>query len=90
MAEDIYAKLREKLTEQGGWPQPYMFKFIIPSDIKKLALVEAIFGEDAQISIRQSKSNKYTSITAKEVMISPEEVIKTYRKAEGIEGLISL
>ena len=90
MAKDIYANLREKLEEQGGWPQPYMFKFIIPSDNQKLAQVEAIFGEDAQVTTRQSKSNKYISITAKEVMISPEEVISTYKRAEGIEGLMSL
>ncbi len=90
MAEDIYANLREKLEEQGGWPQPYLFKFIIPSDNQKLALVEAIFGNEAQITTRQSKSNKFISISAKEVMMSPEEVIATYKRAEGIEGIISL
>lgn len=90
MAEDIYANLRKKLEEQGGWPQPYLFKFIIPSDNQKLALVEAIFGNEAQITTRQSKSNKFISISAKEVMMSPEEVIATYKRAEGIEGIISL
>ena len=90
MADDVYTNLKKKLKEQGGWPQPYMFKFIIPSDNKKLAQVEAIFGSDAQVTTRLSKSNKYISVTAKEVMISPEEVINTYKKAEGIEGLISL
>ncbi len=89
MAEDIYANLREKLEEQGGWPQPYMFKFIIPSDNQKLAQVEAIFGENAQVTTRQSKSNKFISITGKEVMMNPEEVIDTYKRAEGIEGLMS-
>ena len=90
MAEDIYANLKEKLVEQGGWPQPYLFKFIIPSDNKKLALVEALFGDEAQITTRQSKSNKYISISAKEVMISPNEVIAVYHEATKIEGIITL
>ncbi len=90
MAEDIYANLREKLEEQGGWPQPYLFKFIIPSDNKKLALVEAIFGSEAQVTTRQSKSNKYISITAKEVMMNVDEVMAIYDNANKIEGIISL
>jgi len=90
MQEDFYAGLRSKLEAQFDWPQLYLFKFIIPSDNKKLALVEALFGENAQVSIRQSKSNKFTSISAKEVMISPDEVIAIYKKAEAIEGIMSL
>ncbi|PCI92996.1 MAG: hypothetical protein COB15_17055 [Flavobacteriales bacterium] len=90
MAEDIYANLKEKLEEQGGWPQPYLFKFIIPSDNQKLAQLQALFGENAQVTTRQSKSNKFISISAKEVMISPEEVIKVYKKAGKIEGIMSL
>jgi len=90
MAEDIYANLREKLEEQGGWPQIYLFKFIIPSDNKKLALVEALFGTEAQVTTRQSKSNKFISISAKEVMMNVDEVMAVYRKASDIEGIMSL
>ena len=90
MEEDFYSSLKNKLEEQFDWPQPYLFKFIIPSDNKKLALAEALFGADVQITIRQSKTNKYISISAKEVMISPNEVIAVYKKAEKIEGIISL
>ena len=90
MAEDIYVNLREKLEEQGGWPQPYLFKFIVPSDNKKIALVEAIFEENTQVTLRQSKSNKFTSISAKEVMMSPDEVIAIYKKAAKVEGIMSL
>ena len=90
MKEDFYSSLKKKLEEQFDWPQPYLFKFIIPSDNKKLALVEALFGKDAQVTTRQSKTNKYISISAKELMISPEEVIAVYKKAGEIEGIISL
>ncbi len=90
MEEDFYAKLKLKLEDQFDWPQPYLFKFIVPSDNQKLALVEALFGEDAQVTTRQSKNNKFTSVSAKEVMISPDEVIAVYKKAAHIEGIISL
>lgn len=90
MEEDFYANLKNKLEDQFDWPQPYLFKFIIPSDNKKLALVEALFGADAQVSTRQSRSNKFISISAKEVMISPDEVITVYKKAGKIEGIMSL
>ena len=90
MKEDFYANLKSKLEEQFNWPHLYLFKFIIPADNKKLALVEALFGEDAQVTTRQSKSNKFVSVSAKEVMISADEVIAVYKKASKIEGIMSL
>lgn len=88
--ENFYTNLKEKLENQFSWPQLYLFKFIIPADNKKLALVEALFGAEAQVTTRQSKSNKFISISAKEVMISADAVIEVYKKAEKIEGIISL
>lgn len=90
MAEDVYANLRAKLEEEGGFPKPYLFKFIIPSDNQKLALVEALFGKEAQVTTRQSKSNKFISVSAKEVMMSVDEVMVIYNKSTEIEGIISL
>ena len=90
MKDDFYANLKSKLEEQFDWPHLYLFKFIIPSDNKKLALVEALFGGDAQVTTRQSKNNKFISISAKEVMISADEVIAVYKKASKIEGIMSL
>lgn len=90
MKEDFYNRLKEKLENQFTWPQVYMFKFIIPSDNHKLALVEALFGEMAIVTTRQSSTNKFISITAKEMMLSPNEIIEIYKKAEKIEGIISL
>lgn len=90
MAEDFYTKLKQKLEEQHTFPSVYLFKFIIPSDNKKLAQVEALFGSEAQVSTRQSSSNKFISISAKEVMLSADSIIAVYKKAEKIEGIISL
>jgi len=90
MKEDFYNNLEEKLNDQHTWPSVYMFKFIIPSDNKKLAQVEALFGAEAIVTTKQSSSNKFISITAKEMMIGASEVINVYKKAALIEGIISL
>lgn len=88
--EKFYNSLKAKLEEQFSWPSVYMFKFIIPADNHRLALVEALFGKEAEVLTRQSKTNKFISVTAKEMMINPDEIIEVYKKAEKIEGIISL
>ncbi len=86
-----YESLRIRLEKDFSWPSVYLFKFIIPSDNKKIALVESAFpSKESKINIRQSANGKYVSISVKEVMLSPSEVIEKYQKLEGIEGLISL
>ena len=89
--EERYLKLKEQLAESQSWPAIYMFKFIIPADNQKLSQVESLFNsKEAEVSVRTSRKGNFLSITAKELMIDPERVIDRYRKAEGIEGLISL
>lgn len=89
--KEKYLKLMEQLTEGFDWPTVYMFKFIVPADNAKIAQVENLFNsEEAQISIRNSRKGNFVSITAKELMLSPEKVIDRYLEAENIKGLISL
>ena len=84
-------KLLIQLTDNFDWPTVYMFKFIVPADNSKIAQVESLFNsEEAEISLRNSRKGNFVSITAKEMMLSPEKVIDRYVKAEGIKGLISL
>jgi uncharacterized protein len=90
MKDNFYENLKQKLEEQTKFPSVYMFKFIIPSDNKKLAQVESLFGKEAQITTRQSSSNKFISVTAKELMINADEIIAVYKNAEKIEGIMSL
>jgi exonuclease III len=85
-----FDSLRLKLDQEGGFPKVFMFKFIVPSNNRDIALVQNLFSEDSQISIRASKSGKYTSISAKEVMIDSDSIIKRYQKALEIDGLIAL
>lgn len=89
--KEKYLKLEEQLKEGFEWPQVYMFKFIVPADNKKIAKVENLFNsKEATINLRQSRKGNFVSVTAKEMMMSPEKVIDRYLEAEEIEGLISL
>lgn len=90
MKEDFYVSLKQKLEEQHSFPALYLFKFIIPADNHKLALVEALFGPEAQVTTNQSRTNKYISISAKEIMLSADSIITIYKEAEKIEGIVSL
>ncbi len=84
MNSEFFDNLKNKLDDQCEWPHLYMFKFIIPADNHKLARVESLFGSEAIITTRQSSNNKFISITAKEMVISSDEVINIYKKATEI------
>lgn len=90
MAEFNYDELRAKLNAGNPWPQIYMFKFIVPSDNQKIALAENLFEDDAEIKLQPSSKGKYTSLTARVVMLDAEAVIDVYKRASEIEGIISL
>ena len=84
-----FDELRKKL-EKDSWPTIYMFKFIVPSDNHKIALIESFFEDTSELNHQPSSNGKYTSITARQVMLSADAVIDIYRKAAEIEGIISL
>lgn len=89
MNEINFNSLREKLEKQE-WPSVYMFKFIIESGNKNLALLEALFGETSKIHLKESSNGKYISLTATELMLSANDVVEIYKNASKIEGIISL
>jgi putative lipoic acid-binding regulatory protein len=88
--EEFLKSLHAKLDETTEWPSVYMFKFIIPADNRRIAMVEALFSPEAKISTKESSGGKYISITGKVVMLNALEIIEKYRKAAEIEGLIAL
>lgn len=90
MALQNFDTLREQLTSNFSWPSVYMFKFIAPADNRVFALLSELFSEHAEFSNRSSKAGKYISITVKELMISPDEVIERVQKASSIEGVMVL
>ncbi len=90
MTEDDLKRFREKLTETVTFPSVYMFKMIVPSENRSIALTENLFEENADIHTIESGSGKYTSITAKQVVMNVDEIIEVYKRAGTIKGIIFL
>ncbi|MBI3238644.1 MAG: DUF493 family protein [Flavobacteriia bacterium] len=86
---DPFVKLREQLALQE-WPNVYLFKFIVPNESDLLAKVMSLFGEVAEIALHESKTGKYISVSAKEVMVDVDSIIEIYIRAAEIKGLIAL
>jgi putative lipoic acid-binding regulatory protein len=86
---EIFDKLKEQLMLQE-WPNVYFFKFIVPSDSEKLAQVTSFFDTNAEITMHPSKTRKYTSVSAKTVMMDVDSIIELYERAAAIPGVISL
>lgn len=82
-----YQKFRELLEESYQWPDYYEFKFIIKTDDKHL-----IIGKLTGFAIHEtpSKQGNYTSVSARKLMKSTEEVLEIYELMSTIKGVISL
>ncbi|OJV67789.1 MAG: hypothetical protein BGO42_17350 [Flavobacterium sp. 40-81] len=89
--EEFYHRLKEELTNSTLWPSEYLFKFIVPTDTEKVAIIEKSFdGVGAVIQTSQSKTGKYTSVSINVTMNSAQSVIDKYLELSKIEGIISL
>lgn len=90
--DEFYEKLKAQLYDTALWPTEYLYKFIIKSDSKKIAIIEVIFDNmGAVINTTESKNAKYTSISINVLMKNPDAVIEKYKEvAEKVEGVISL
>lgn len=90
-AKDFYNRLTQQLTDDSTWPSTYLYKFIIPSDIEKVAEIRSIFkGIGAEIIIKDSSKGTYSSISIKVLMESPQAVVEKYIEVSSVEGVISL
>lgn len=89
--EAFYERLKEELRTTSVWPSLYLFKFIVPTDEKKILSVENTFNNlGAVITTKQSKTGKFTSVSVNVQMKSPEEVVEKYLAVSTVEGIISL
>ncbi|SFZ91350.1 hypothetical protein SAMN05428642_10216 [Flaviramulus basaltis] len=91
-SDEFYEKLKVQLHDTTSWPAEYLYKFIIKSDVIKIAKLEAIFDNmGAVINTTESKNGKYTSVSINLLMRNPDAVVEKYKEvAEKIEGVISL
>jgi uncharacterized protein len=87
--EDPYLNLRKQL-ELEEWPNVYMFKFIFPNTLENIALTSELFSETSELSLHESKTGKFASISVKEMMLDVNSIIKIYEKASLIKGLMAL
>ena len=87
--EDPYLNLRKQL-ELEEWPNVYMFKFIFPNTLENIALTSELFSETSELSLHESKTGKFASISEKEMMLDVDSIIKIYEKASLIKGLMAL
>tara|TARA_Y100000389_G_C17368798_1_gene467839 strand:- start:192 stop:458 length:267 start_codon:yes stop_codon:yes gene_type:complete len=82
---------KKLLEENYTWPCLYMFKFICPAKNENIAHLESLFNsESSEVILRQSSKGNFVSVTAKEIMLSPESVLNRYKEVEQIPGLLSL
>ncbi|MDG1145412.1 MAG: DUF493 family protein [Flavobacteriales bacterium] len=85
-----FESLRERL-EELTYPSVYMFKFIVKTELQKIAQIEGLFDpEKAEIIRKESSKGAFISITVKEVMLGTDEIITIYQKASKINGVITL
>lgn len=90
MTEQELQHFRGKLVESMSFPSVYMFKFIVESDNRKIALLENLFEPGVEIHTKESGKGRYISITAKHVVMHVDEVIDIYRRASAIKGVMFL
>ena len=81
------SKFKALLDESYQWPDYYEFKFIIKTEDKD-QITSVLVG----FTIHQtpSKQGNYTSISARKLMKSTEEVLEIYQLVGSIKGVMSL
>lgn len=89
--EAFYIKLKSKLEETTEFPTKYLYKFIVPTTNNQVKEVQDLFDKGgAVINTRKSRSGKYVSVSIHLKASNADEIISYYKKAEKIEGIISL
>jgi len=89
--KEFYARLKKHLEEDTSWPSPYLFKFIVPAELEKIAEIRAVFDHmDAEINTRDSAKGNFISISVKATLDSPDDVVAKYIEVSNVEGVISL
>lgn len=81
------AKFKVLLDESYQWPDYYEFKFIIKTEDKSLITAKL---PGFTIHETPSKQGNYTSISARKLMKSTEEVLEIYELVGTIKGVMSL
>ena len=85
--EEGLQRLGRLLDEDSNWPLDYLYKFIVPSG--QVDQVKALFPPGV-VSVRQSRTGKYQSVSATLSLPDSGSVLEIYRRAALIPGLMAL
>lgn len=89
--EEFYKTFKERLNDTTDFPSNYTYKFIIPTDNKRIAEVQRVFDEARpQFQMKESKTGKYTSITVVIYALDADQVIYYYKQASSIEDVMMM
>ena len=89
--EEFYASLKIELDNVTSFPSNYTYKFIIPTDNKKIAEIQRVFDDTRpQFQMKESKNGKYTSITVVVYALDSDQVIHFYKEVSQVESVIML
>ncbi len=80
-------KFIDLLEGNYQWPDYYDFKFIIKTDDKQLILDKLV---GFTVTETPSKKGNYTSVSARKLMNSAQEIVEIYKLMSTIKGVISL
>ena len=86
---ETYKKLKA-LLDQEKFPKPYVFKFIIKTDINKENEIRNCFDGSAKITLNQSKTKKYTTVNIMQTMESSQAIIDKYLLVSKIDNVIHI
>lgn len=89
--EEFYINFKKRLDETTSFPSSYIYKFIVPTDHKRIAEIHRVFdGLNPQFQLKESKNGKYTSVTISIFVIDSDQVIHYYKEASAIKNIIML
>ncbi|MXV38519.1 DUF493 family protein [Flavobacteriaceae bacterium Ap0902] len=89
--EEFYARLKNELNKVESFPSNFTYKFIVPTDNKKIAEIQSIFDNtNPQFSTKESSKGKYTSITVVVYVLDAAQVVHYYKQVGALEGVIML
>ena len=90
-SESFYSRFRNQLILSQNWPGTYLFKFVVKSESPHLDKLKLLFDSyHPQFTVKQSSKKTFTSLSIRVRMDSADQVIKIYKQASHLEGVMAL
>lgn len=82
-----WSNFQQLLDNNNEWPGTYVFKFIVPKE--GMDALKQVF-EGHEIDIKASSKGTYQSLTCRIDVENSDDVVRIYRAAGEVEGVIAL